>query len=149
MPSTGWKQQIHGAWPHWLDGHMNKTIPFSPNDDGGNLVEMSFLVQGMLCMCQHFKDGKSVEQALATKMIDKLWWEMEWDWYQGPDKENMLFSQLTHMGLEQVPGYLCVGGLLVHARRACHWAQGGKGYNVSSKLLFWSHYSFLGLDQVA
>ena len=40
--------RFHGAWPHWLDGNTGKVIPFSPKDDGGDLVETALLVQGLL-----------------------------------------------------------------------------------------------------
>jgi hypothetical protein len=41
--------RYHGVYPHWLDGATGKTIPFSAKDDGGDLVETSFLLQGLLC----------------------------------------------------------------------------------------------------
>ncbi len=34
-------------FPHWLNGETGKTIPFSRKDDGGDLVETSFLFQGL------------------------------------------------------------------------------------------------------
>jgi hypothetical protein len=36
--------RFHGAWPHWLNGETGKVKPFSKKDDGGDLVETSFLV---------------------------------------------------------------------------------------------------------
>ena len=41
----------HGVFAHWLDGATGKTIPFSRKDDGADLVESSFLFQGLLCAC--------------------------------------------------------------------------------------------------
>src|SRR5688572_17562014 len=41
--------RYHGVFPHWLNGETGKTIPFSPKDDGGDLVETSYLMQGLLC----------------------------------------------------------------------------------------------------
>ena len=38
--------RFHGVWPHWLNGNTGKVIPFSINDDGGDLVESSYMVQG-------------------------------------------------------------------------------------------------------
>src|SRR5699024_5757726 len=40
--------RFHGVWPHWLYGKTGKVKPFSSKDDGGDLVETSFLVQGLL-----------------------------------------------------------------------------------------------------
>ena len=56
----------HGIFPHWLNGETGKTIPFSRKDDGGDLVETSFLFQGLLTARQYFnKDtpkGKRVPE---------------------------------------------------------------------------------------
>lgn len=71
--------RFHGAWPHWLMPN-GKTAPFSKFDDGGDLVETAFLIQGLLTVKEYFKDGNEREQKLAQK-IQKLWEEVEWDWY--------------------------------------------------------------------
>ena len=77
--------RFHGAWPHWLDGTTGKVKPFSKNDDGGDLVETAFLVQGLLSVAEYYKDGSEEEQALAAQ-IQRMWEEVEWDWYtQGED----------------------------------------------------------------
>lgn len=47
--------RFHGAFSHWLDGETGKVKPFSPNDDGADIVETSFLMQGLLAA-----DRKSV-----------------------------------------------------------------------------------------
>jgi hypothetical protein len=157
------RKRYHGAWPHWLNGSTGQTVPFSPNDDGGDLVETSFLVQGMLCVRQYFKNGNSAENALATK-IDELWREVEWDWYQGPNKENVLYWHWSPnynwtMNLKIRGWNECLITYVLAASSPTHnvsaavyhegWANGGKGYYngvVSGGPLFWSHYSFLGLD---
>lgn len=72
--------RFHGAWPHWMNGETGKVLPFSKKDDGGDLVETAFLVQGLLTVAEYFKGGNDKEQELVTK-IDKLWKEVEWDWY--------------------------------------------------------------------
>ncbi|WP_047244916.1 glucoamylase family protein [Maribacter thermophilus] len=80
--------RFHGAWPHWLLP-SGKVTPFSAKDDGGDLVETAFLVQGMLTVQEYFKEGNEREKALANK-IQKLWEEVEWDWYtQGG--QNVLY----------------------------------------------------------
>ena len=73
--------RYHGAWPHWLVDGTGKMKPFSEKDNGGDLVETAFLVQGLLCARQYLKDGNREEKTLAAD-IDKLWREVEWDWYQ-------------------------------------------------------------------
>ncbi len=71
--------RFHGAWPHWMLS-TGKVTPFSKKDNGGDLVETAFLVQGLLAVKEYFKDGNEREQALAQK-IQKLWEGVEWDWY--------------------------------------------------------------------
>jgi hypothetical protein len=73
--------RFHGVWPHWLNGETGKVKPFSPDDDGGDLVETSYLMQGLLCVREYFKDGNEKEKALASK-IDKLWKAVEFDWHR-------------------------------------------------------------------
>jgi hypothetical protein len=72
--------RFHGAWPHWLNGETGKTVPFSKNDDGGDLVETAFLIQGMLTVAEYYKDGNDREKELVSK-INTLWKEVEWSWY--------------------------------------------------------------------
>ncbi|WP_452218449.1 glucoamylase family protein [Lacinutrix undariae] len=78
--------RFHGAWPHWIDGETGKVRAFSKKDNGGDLVETAFLVQGMLTVAEYFKEGSKEEQILVDK-IDKLWREVEWDWYTKNDED--------------------------------------------------------------
>ena len=70
----------HGALPHFLDGRTGVTIPFSRKDDGGDLVETSFLCMGLLSARQYFGRDTPAE-ARMRNMISWLWEEVEWDWY--------------------------------------------------------------------
>ena len=72
--------RFHGAWSHWIDGETGKAYPFGKKDNGGDLVETAFLVQGLLTVSEYFKDGNEKELELVKK-IDQLWKEVEWDWY--------------------------------------------------------------------
>lgn len=79
----------HGIWPHWLDGKTGKVKPFSPKDDGADLVESAFLIQGLLTIREYFKDGSAEEKELASR-IDVLWREMDWNFHtQGG--QNVLY----------------------------------------------------------
>src|SRR5690242_3290864 len=49
----------HGAFPHWMNGATGKTIPFSRKDDGADLVETSYLMQGLLCARQYFSGNNN------------------------------------------------------------------------------------------
>ena len=51
----------HGVWSHWIDGPTGKTKPFGKKDNGGDLVESSFLMTGLLCARECFKNGNGEE----------------------------------------------------------------------------------------
>jgi len=80
--------RFHGAWPHWWQGETGRVFPFSRYDDGGDLVESSLMAQGLLCVRQYFQKGNDKEKALAAR-IDKLWKEIEFDWYR--NGKNVLY----------------------------------------------------------
>ena len=40
-------ETFHGAFSHWIDGSTGETLPFSPTDNGADIVETSFLMQGL------------------------------------------------------------------------------------------------------
>jgi hypothetical protein len=73
--------RFHGAWPHWLDGETGKVKPFSQKDDGGDLVETAYLVQGLYTVRQYF-EGDDPEAARLQERITRLCNGVEWDWYQ-------------------------------------------------------------------
>jgi hypothetical protein len=168
--------RFHGAWPHWWNGETGKVKPFSRNDDGGDLVETSFMIQGLLCVRQYFQTGDATEKALAER-IDKLWKEVEFDWYR--NGKNVLYWHWSpKFGWEKnfaVSGYNeCLIMYVLAASSPTHtvpaevyhegWAKNGdikkdpaqyEGINLqmnhhnkegAAGPLFWAHYSYLGLD---
>src|ERR1700677_666183 len=56
----------HGAFSHFLDGRTGVTIPFSRKDDGGDLVEPSFLCMGLLTARQYFGRDTAAEARLRN-----------------------------------------------------------------------------------
>src|SRR5690606_29878112 len=77
--------RFHGAWSHWLNGSNGAVVPFSANDNGGDLVETSFLIQGLLTLRQYLDTSSPEEQDLIERIND-LWESVEWNWYtQGQD----------------------------------------------------------------
>src|SRR5690606_1334908 len=80
--------RFHGAWSHWINGNNGSAIPFSNQDNGGDLVETSFVAQGLICIKEYFKNGSPAEVELANK-ADALWKGVEWDWYT--KNENVLY----------------------------------------------------------
>lgn len=80
--------RFRGVWPHFLDGRTGKTIPlFGRYDNGGDLVETAFMIQGLLTARQYFTQNDPAEQEIR-QTISRLWEEVEWDWYRRtPDGE--------------------------------------------------------------
>jgi hypothetical protein len=84
--------RYHGVWPHFLDGETGKTLPvFGMFDDGGDLVETAFLMQGLLAARQYFDGPSAPEHDLFTR-ISRLWETVEWDWYRrSPQGDALLW----------------------------------------------------------
>jgi hypothetical protein len=170
-------EKFHGVWSHWINGETGKVKPFGQKDDGGDLVETSYLIQGLLCVRQYFKDGSEGEKQLAAR-VDQLWKNVEWDWHR--QGKNILYWHWSpkyqwemNFGIE---GYNeCLITYVLAASSPTHgvpaevyhqgWARNGSMKNDSTHQqyglhldlkhngaqqyggpLFWSHYSFLGLD---
>lgn len=41
-------ERYHGAWSHWYNADTGNTQPFSSDDDGGDIVETSFVAAGLI-----------------------------------------------------------------------------------------------------
>ena len=65
-----------------------KVYPFSQKDNGGDLVETAFLMQGLLTVKQYFKNGSHVKRHLCDT-IQKIWEDVEWDWYRNGDQNRL------------------------------------------------------------
>jgi hypothetical protein len=162
----------HGAFPHFMDGATGATIPFSRKDDGGDLVETSFLCMGLLCARQYF-DRDTPEEQRVRNTVTYLWEEVEWTWYTRGTRKVLYWHWSPHNGwaLEhEVRGWNeCLITYVLAASapryavdpRVYHdgFAAGrefanGKSYQgIELPLgpsyggpLFFAHYSFCGLD---
>jgi hypothetical protein len=162
----------HGAFPHWMNGETGKTIPFSRKDDGADLVETSFLFQGLLCARQYFNNDNRIENELRGR-INGLWNDIEWDWFTRDGRDVLYWHWSPNNGWAMnfpVRGYneclimyiLAASGKNYPVSPAVYhrgWAQsnffknGKKFYGYTLPLgfdyggpLFFSQYSFLGLD---
>ena len=83
--------RFHGVWPHFLDGRTGRVNAyFGQYDDGGDLVETAFLVQGLLAARQYF-DGDSKAEREIRETITQLWSEVEWDWYRKSPDSDVLY----------------------------------------------------------
>ncbi len=61
-------------------GSTGRAIAFSTKDDGGDLVETSFLAAGLLTVRQYLDPSQSNEQDIIVK-INQMLDEIEWDWF--------------------------------------------------------------------
>jgi hypothetical protein len=80
---------FHGAFPHWLNGATGAAVPFSTKDDGADLVETSYLVQGLLCARQYFNTADAAETTLRND-INTICNKVEWNWFR-KNNENVLY----------------------------------------------------------
>lgn len=162
----------HGVFPHWLNGTTGKTIPFSRKDDGADLVETSYLFQGLLTAKQYFNAKTGVEAQLRNR-ITSLWNDVEWNWFTRDGQEVLYWHWSPNNGWAMnfpLRGYNECLITYVLAASAQHypvsaavyhrgWAQsnffknGKTFYNYKLPLgfdyggpLFFSQYSYLGLD---
>ena len=61
--------RFHGAWPHWIYGETGKVKPFSEKDNGADIVETAYLIQGLLAVRQFFINGSARERSLLLRLI--------------------------------------------------------------------------------
>ena len=167
-----WKADMfHGAFPHWLNGETGKTIRFSPKDDGADIVETSFLFQGLLTARQYYTADNATERDIRNKIL-WMWEGIEWNWFT--QNQNVLYWHWSPNNgwsmNHQIRGYNeCLMTYVLAASAPKYpidkkvydegWAMsntffnGKKFNNITLPLgfdgggpLFFSHYSYLGLD---
>jgi hypothetical protein len=73
--------RFHGAWPHWLNGVTGSVVPFSTKDDGADLVETAYMVQGLMTIRQYLQPGVQEEDSLISR-LNVLMDGVEWDWFR-------------------------------------------------------------------
>lgn len=164
--------RFHGAWPHWLDGNTGKVLPFSQFDNGGDLVETAFMIQGLLTVRQYLDASNPIEKSIIDQ-ITKLWEEVEWSWYTRGGQDVLYWHwSPQHEWAVNLPIRGYNESLLVYVLAAASpthsitktvydagWARNGSMRNGGTFYthllplgesfggpLFYSHYSFLGLD---
>ncbi|OUJ75503.1 glucoamylase family protein [Hymenobacter crusticola] len=168
-----WKADMyHGVFPHWMDGATGKTIRFSLKDDGGDIVETSFLYEGLICARQYFTKDTPAESQLRNKIL-WMWENVEWNWHTQGGQNVLYWHWSPNNGWSmnhQIHGWNeCLVTYVLAASSPKYaiekkvydqgWATGdyfknGKKY-LGTTLplgfdyggpLFFSHYSFLGID---
>ncbi len=168
QPST---DKFHGAFPHWLNGNTGKAIAFSTKDNGGDLVETAFMMQGLLTAKQYFLNGSTAEKAMCDT-IQKIWQNVDWNWYRNNQNKLYWHWSPNYNWEMNMPVTGWNEALIVYVLAASSpthsitkqvydegWARNGamkngkQFYGITLPLgedrggpLFFSHYSFLGLD---
>ncbi len=168
--------RFHGVWSHWINGPTGKVKPFGQKDNGGDLVESCFLMQGLLCVRQYLNDGNEKEKNLIDR-INALWHGMQFDWYTRGGQDVLYWHWSPEYEWEMnfpLEGYNeCLIVYVLAAASPTHtvpascyhkgWARSGGiksdaapyGYPLEVKHngaeqtggpLFWAHYSWIGLD---
>jgi hypothetical protein len=170
--------RYHGAWSHWLNGSTGETIPFGGSgaeDNGGDLVETSFLVEGILVVRQYFDDTEDAVETQIRNRAGEMWEEVEWDWYRRYPEGEILYwhwsedygwaMDMTITGYnEAMIAYLLAIASPTHAMPASSYYNGWAReswyqnndpvyYGIKQWVgtsyggpLFFTHYSNLGFD---
>jgi len=164
--------RFHGVWPHWIDGNTGHVIPFSTYDNGGDIVETSFMIEGLLTARNYFNRNTPDEQQIVQK-ITSLWEAVEWDWYTRNNSGFIYWHWSPNYAWQMnMPIYGYMEAMIVyilaiasptHPVSPAYWSSGWTTSNAyhngrtyyGIKLdvgpdkggpLFFAHYSFLGFD---
>ena len=163
---------FHGIYPHFMNGRTGATIPFSRKDDGGDLVETSYLFMGLLCAREAFNDDTPIELHLRQR-ITWLWEEVEWNWHTRGGRKALYWHWspnngwaldheirgwneclITYVLAASAPRY-AIDAEVYHQGFAAgrDFLNGGVYCGIELPLgppyggpLFFAHYSFCGLD---
>lgn len=83
-------QRYHGAFSHWINGSTGATVPFGTQDNGGDIVETSYMMQGLLCARQYFNSTADADEIALRTNINNLWNGVDWNWYR-QNNQNVLY----------------------------------------------------------
>ena len=166
-------QRFHGAFPHWMDGVTGAVVPFSQQDDGADLVETSYLMQGLLCARQFFNSSTDAGEINLKTSINSLWNAVEWNWFRqngqdvlywhwspdfnwninmairGWDEAMIVYVLGASSNVDSIPKTVYDNGWAINGS-----IKNGKSfYGIELPLgpdfggpLFFAHYSFLGIN---
>jgi hypothetical protein len=165
----------HGAFSHWINGATGATIPFSTQDNGGDIVETSYMIQGLLCARQFFNSTTDAGEISLRSAINTIYNNVEYNWYR-QNGQNVLYwnwspqynfdinvqvsgwceALITYVLAASSPNAAAAIPKIVYING---WAQNGGIKNGNSYYgiplpvgpayggpLFFAHYSFLGIN---
>jgi len=164
--------RFHGVWPHWMNGSSGKTIAFSTNDNGADLVETAFMAQGLIT-AREFLNPQDVTENEVIIVINEILDSIEWDWFTrdgqdvlywhwSPDKNWAMNMRITGYNEALIVYVLAASSKNHSIAKSVYtngWTRNGAiknnkvfygytlpvGYDYGGPLFF-AHYSFLGLD---
>ncbi|MBC8033329.1 MAG: beta-glucosidase, partial [Chitinophagaceae bacterium] len=165
-------QTFHGAYPHWLNGSTGVAIPFGTKDNGADLVETSYLVQGLLT-CRQYFNGLGITETGLRNDINTICNRVEWNWFRNNNQNTLFWHWSPNYNWEmnmQIRGWneclityvLAASSTTFGIPRAVFdngwkgapgYVNGNNYYGFQLPLgtplggpLFFSHYSFLGIN---
>ncbi len=168
----GRTRSYHGVFPHFMHGATGQMIPLTSKDDGGDIVETSYLFAGLLSARQYFNRDNAEESELRTR-INALWHEVEWTWHTRDGSKVLYWHWSPNFGWSmdvEIRGWNeCLITYVLAASSPRYpitadvyhrgWAEGRnfkngrEFYGIRLPLgpdyggpLSFAHYSFLGLD---
>ncbi len=163
----------HGAFAHWINGATGATIPFSTQDNGGDIVETSYLMEGLLCARQYFNSTTDAGEISLRNNINTLYDGVDWNWYRQSGQNTLYWNWSPTYNFAvnvQVGGWS--EALITYVLAAASptnaipkivydngWAHNGGMKNGDTYYgtmlplgpsnggpLFFEHYSFMGID---
>jgi hypothetical protein len=165
----------HGAFSHWINGATGATIPFSTQDNGGDIVETSYMIQGLLCARQFFNSTTDAGEISLRSAINTIYNNVDYNWYRQNGQNVLYWNWSPQYNFDinvQVTGWC--EALIAYVLAASSpndtaaipkivytngWAQNGGMKNGNSYFgiplplgiayggpLFFAHYSFLGIN---
>jgi len=167
--------RFHGAFSHWLNGTTGKVINFG-QQNGGDIVETAFLLEGLLTARQYF-DNNTSEEVQTRNYINQIWNEVDWNFYRNGTAGlywnwsptmgfNFSDTFIFHGWNETLMPYLLAVASPTKAPTInlqnfyrAGWGNGGSISKYRTKYdiplyvgsnfggpLFFTHYSFIGFD---
>jgi hypothetical protein len=165
--------RFKGAFPHWMNGATGDVVPFSQLDDGGDIVETAFLIQGLLAARQYL-DEADPDENLVRQKITQIWETVDWNWYRkltanvmywhwSPNHNFAMNFALRGFNETHIVYLLAVAspvevynippGLYQTGWASSNYVNGSSYYGYPLQVggyrggpLFFSHYSYLGFD---
>ena len=170
---TNKASRFHGAFSHWINGSTGATVPFGTQDNGGDIVETSYMIQGLLCARQFFNSTTDAKEINLRDKINAIWNGVDWSWFRR-DGKNILYWNWSpdYDWAINVPvkgwnealiTYVLAASAPVNTIPKTTYDSGWAGngsirngtayYGITLPLgpglggpLFFAHYSFLGID---